>query len=74
MATYVSLTRVRINAQGYDREGRYWGVGEPIYRLDCGCGTKWTYPKSFRALNRAATVIEARKHLSIDHPGMDVRS
>jgi hypothetical protein len=27
----VSLRRVRINSQGYDDKGHYWGVGQPLF-------------------------------------------
>ena len=26
------LRRVRLNRGGYDDTGRYWGVGQPLYR------------------------------------------
>lgn len=28
------VERVAINRQGYDRRGRYWGVGTPLYRVE----------------------------------------
>lgn len=31
-----SLERIGIDRQGYDRRGRYWGVGAPLYRYECG--------------------------------------
>lgn len=27
----LSLQRVHINSQGYDRGGAYWGIGQPLY-------------------------------------------
>jgi hypothetical protein len=29
----VSVTRIRLNGGGYDRRGRYWGVGEPLFHV-----------------------------------------
>jgi len=43
------LRRVRINAGGYDRYGKYWGVDRPLYLVlsnDGGIGER------FRADNR----------------------
>lgn len=34
----LSAERVRINRQGYDSRGRYWGVGEPLYRVSSADG------------------------------------
>ena len=31
MAVHVEL--IRIDRQGYDRHGRYWGVGERLYHI-----------------------------------------
>lgn len=30
--------RIAINRQGYDRRGKYWGVGLPLYRVTTGDG------------------------------------
>jgi len=30
----VSLYRVRLNSQGYNSDGRYFGIGDPVYRAD----------------------------------------
>jgi hypothetical protein len=27
-------TRLRINRQGYDSRGRYWGIGAPVYEVE----------------------------------------
>jgi hypothetical protein len=29
-----TVTRIRLNRGGYDRNGRYWGVGDRLYRID----------------------------------------
>lgn len=29
----LTATRIRINRQGYDSRGKYWGVGAPLYRV-----------------------------------------
>lgn len=57
-----TLRQVRINFQGYDSGGAYWGVGSPLYwasNQDC------TIEFFFRAFDRrnAREVVEAR------HPG-----
>lgn len=33
--TPASLQRVRLDRGGYDSDGKYFGVGEPIYRMIC---------------------------------------
>lgn len=30
------LERIRLDSQGYDRHGRYWGVGRPLFQYDDG--------------------------------------
>jgi hypothetical protein len=45
-----SLTRVKLSAGGYDPEGRYYGIGQPLYRVsdnETGAG------KEFRARDLA---------------------
>ena len=31
----INLYRHRINRQGYDAFGCYYGIGQPLYRYDC---------------------------------------
>lgn len=36
----VKIIRVRLNRQGYDSHGQYWGIGEPLfYALDDSTGS-----------------------------------
>lgn len=30
------LSRIRLNSQGYDSGGAYWGIGKPLYRVSDG--------------------------------------
>lgn len=30
----IRLYRVRLNSQGYDSTGTYWGIGKPLYCLE----------------------------------------
>jgi hypothetical protein len=34
LAKITSLRHVRLNSQGYDSDGRYWGNGSPLYRAE----------------------------------------
>jgi hypothetical protein len=55
----LSLTRVRINSQGYDSSGTYWGIGDRLYHFDDGgrCSDH------IRAIDRAAAkAILARRY------------
>ena len=47
----VALRRIRINAQGYDAGGAYWGVGAPLYWAGTESGDWEAY---FRARDREA--------------------
>ncbi len=73
MPTYASLTRHRINRQGYDRDGRYFGVDEPLYKLTVDSANGY-HIHFLRAATRGAAVIAARQWLSRNAPGYDVRS
>ncbi len=44
-----SIQKVPINSQGYDDSGYYWGVGEPLYKVD---DPSMDYPKFYRADSR----------------------
>lgn len=37
------LSRIRIDAGGYDPGGAYWGVGEPLYNFTTDDGTESGY-------------------------------
>lgn len=58
----LALRRIRINSQGYDSGGAYWGIGQPLYWCgsDCGGVDMW-----FRATDRNA----AREHVRGVIPG-----
>lgn len=45
----VSLCRLRVNRQGYDATGAYWGVGEPLFYAE-QIGGPWS--STFRASHR----------------------
>ena len=50
-----SLSRVRLNSGGYDRAGRYYGVGLPLWAASCDDyrdGEVWEFRASDRASAR----------------------
>lgn len=56
----VRLQRVRLNQDGYDAGGAYWGVGKPLYwAADDGDMELW-----LRAWNRT----EAKQHVLSKYP------
>jgi len=54
----VSLRKVRLNTGGYDSDGCYWGVGEPLYFAQDDEGMT---QETFRASCRAEAIEKARK-------------
>lgn len=54
-----TLRRVRVNRDGYDSVGNYWGVDLPLYRADSDVVTTHV---------RGATREEAKANLKKDHP------
>jgi hypothetical protein len=46
----VYLSRVRIDSQGYDPGGAYWGIGTPVY---CAYSDRCGYCRYTRARDRA---------------------
>lgn len=59
-----TLQRVRVNSQGYDAGGSYWGAGQPLWYA--GVRTAAGYAEDyFRAADRAA----AKAHVRAQHPG-----
>ena len=57
----IYLQRVRINSDGYDSGGTYWGVGQPLYLARSEDGQIHHH---FRAANRDA----AKQKLCADIP------
>lgn len=47
-----TLRRIRLNAGGYDRSGRYYGVGSPLYEYAAD-GINDDYAVDIRAADRA---------------------
>lgn len=62
----VYLERVPLNQGGYDRRGRYWGVGAPLYRYYDTSGALDGY---VRAYNRE----EAKSKARYQSPGMELK-
>lgn len=61
----VSLVKVRLNGQGYDSNGSYWGVGLPLYRYEFinTSVDNTTYTDHIRAQTREhAKLIVRSKH------------
>jgi hypothetical protein len=53
----LALIRIKINRGGYDPQGTYFGVGEPLFNLSDEDGT---IDRTFRARDRKAAVAMAR--------------
>ena len=61
MATYqpkVTLQRIRLDSGGYDPQGAYWGVGQPLYWAATDDGQ---LDSTFRAYDRDAAKEHVRK-------------
>jgi hypothetical protein len=57
----ISLRRVRLDRGGYDENGRYFGVGQPLFIADAD--TEWEF---LRARDRD----DAKRKLRISCPGI----
>jgi hypothetical protein len=53
-----SLVRIRLNRQGYDENGTYWGSGSPLYRAECAEDTGFLYYLRADDRNDAKTVLK----------------
>jgi hypothetical protein len=53
----LTLIRIRVNRGGYDAQGTYFGVGEPLFNLSDEDGD---IDRTFRARDRKAAVAQAR--------------
>jgi len=57
--TTITVRRVPLDHQGYDRTGRYWGVGGKLYRVEWDDGAPgWPHVRyerstDYQALRRA---------------------
>lgn len=64
----VALQKVRLNSQGYDSMGAYWGVGQPLYYYFAEDGDEFEITRDgfFRAKDREAAkaYIRARPLMS----------
>ena len=61
---FIRLFRVRINSQGYDDGGAYWGIGEPLF-----CATDYDGNRKFvRARSRFLAAVK----LDIPAPALKV--
>jgi len=54
MHTKVRLERIRINSQGYDASGAYWGVGQPVWHAWADGDNGFELEMHYRALDRDA--------------------
>jgi hypothetical protein len=66
LAETVSLRRVRLDSGGYDENGRYFGIGEPLYIYT-------SLDMEIRSWVRARSRAEARAHVLAKHPHAKVR-
>lgn len=57
----MGIERIRINRQGYDSSGRYWGVGAPLFSAYDGDTFGDIYTDTFRAADRDAAKAHVRK-------------
>lgn len=67
----VSIRRVYVSRGGYERGTRqYWGMGAPLYRLECTCDKKdcplWL-GETTRADNREHAKEQAKKRFDTGH-------
>lgn len=60
-APLVTLQLVRLDSGGYDPQGAYWGIGEPLY---WAAADDVDYDETFRA----ATRDEAKAHVRASYP------
>jgi len=61
-APKITLQRVRLDSGGYDSQGAYWGLGEPLYWA--AADAPFEYDETFRAADRE----EAREHVRATFP------
>jgi hypothetical protein len=55
-----TVRRVRLNSQGYESDGQYWGSGMPLYRMvekESG-----DYLAEFRAADRPRALAKAQEY------------
>jgi hypothetical protein len=58
------LNKVKINRQGYESNGRYWGIGASLYRYDIDPEAGFPFADgSLYGELRASSRVEARKAL-----------
>lgn len=60
MAIKLRAERVPINRDGYDRRGRYWGTGSPLYRVT-------SEDDRIDEHVRATSAVDARQKVRIQH-------
>lgn len=53
----IHLDRVRLDRQGYDRRGRYWGTGAPLFEY---YSDSYDVQGSLRAADRAGAKAKLR--------------
>jgi hypothetical protein len=61
-----ALSRVYLNSQGYDRDGRYYGAGAPLYwyeAQDVGDDTFPTYSRAYNGALRALSRAQAKAQI-----------
>lgn len=57
-APKITLQRVRLDSGGYDSQGAYWGIGEPLYWAADDSGA---YDETFRAADREKAKAHVRE-------------
>jgi hypothetical protein len=58
---FCSLRRMYINKGGYDRHGKYWGIGSPLYEYYFELSGE-TFDGTLRAVNRETAKGLVQKH------------
>ena len=57
MKPTIKVYRIKLDCQGYDKHGRYWGLGPKLYRVCWEADTSWphvTYERgSYQAIRAA---------------------
>jgi hypothetical protein len=59
---HVILQQKRLNRGGYDRYGRYYGVGEKLYYIAAlsDDGSEYIFEDEFRAVDRGEAIAKAK--------------
>jgi hypothetical protein len=61
-----SLRRVKLNRQGYEANGSYWGIGQPLYVCDFRADEERSIETGYlRANSRQEAIAQAKMHIAL---------